>query len=69
MNAHDATPEERRTNPGEAARAVKSGEPNDLALRRIGEALQGLRFGSVLTIVQDGVVVQIERTEKTRFHR
>lgn len=37
------------------------------ALERIGEALQGLRYGSVLAIVQDGVVVQIERTEKTRF--
>lgn len=41
----------------------------EAALRRIGEALQGLRFGSVLAIVQDGVVVQIERTEKTRFTR
>ena len=37
------------------------------ALRRIGEALSGLKYGSVLAIVQDGVVVQIERTEKTRF--
>lgn len=39
------------------------------ALRRIGDALQGLRFGSVLAIVQDGVVVQIERTEKTRLDK
>ena len=31
------------------------------------EALRGLRFGSVLAIVQDGVVVQIERTEKLRL--
>lgn len=38
-------------------------------LRRIGDALQGLRFGSVLAIVQDGVVVQIERTEKTRLDK
>ena len=42
--------------------------PNaDAALARIGDALQGLRYGSVLAIVQDGVVVQIERTEKTRL--
>lgn len=41
----------------------------DSALRRIGAALDGLRYGSVLVIVQDGVVVQIERTEKTRFSR
>jgi hypothetical protein len=39
----------------------------DAALARIGDALQGLRYGSVLAIVQDGVVVQIERTEKTRL--
>lgn len=42
---------------------------DDATLGRIGEALRGLRYGSVLTIVQDGVVVQIERTEKTRFAR
>lgn len=42
---------------------------SEATLRRIGAALQGLRFGSVLAIVQDGVVVQIERTEKTRFTR
>ena len=40
---------------------------NDAALARIGDALRGLRYGSVLAIVQDGIVVQIERTEKTRF--
>jgi len=39
----------------------------DAALPRIGDALRGLRYGSVLAIVQDGVVVQIERTEKTRL--
>jgi hypothetical protein len=40
---------------------------NDPMLARIGDALRGLRYGSVLAIVQDGVVVQIERTEKTRL--
>lgn len=39
------------------------------SLRRIGTALQGLRYGSVLATVQDGVVVQIDRTEKTRLGR
>ncbi len=39
----------------------------DAALPRIGDALRGLRYGSVLAIVQDGIVVQIERTEKTRL--
>lgn len=41
----------------------------DAALRRIADALRGIRFGSVLAIVQDGVVVQVERTEKIRFSR
>ena len=48
--------------PSRTARAEES-------LRRISTALQGLRYGSVLAIVQDGVVVQIERTEKTRLGR
>ncbi|MFM7035302.1 MAG: YezD family protein [Planctomycetia bacterium] len=41
----------------------------DPGLRRIGDALTGLRYGSVLAIVQDGVIVQIERTEKTRLDK
>jgi hypothetical protein len=35
-------------------------------LVHIREALRGLRFGAVNVIVQDGVVVQIDRTEKRR---
>jgi hypothetical protein len=37
------------------------------ALDRIREALRGLRFGAVTAIVHDGVVVQVERTEKLRL--
>ncbi|HEX4130692.1 MAG TPA: YezD family protein [Pirellulales bacterium] len=37
------------------------------ALEQIRHALHGLRFGLVTVIVQDGVVVQIDRTEKTRL--
>ncbi len=37
------------------------------SLQQIGVALRGLRFGSVNVIVQDGVVVQIDRTEKIRL--
>ena len=33
----------------------------------IQNALRGLRFGSVNVIVQDGIVVQIDRTEKKRL--
>lgn len=38
-------------------------------LRQIEEALRGLRFGTVTIIVQDGVVLQLERTEKRRLQR
>ena len=37
------------------------------ALDRIQMALRGLRFGTVTAVVQDGVVVQVDRTEKFRI--
>ena len=39
----------------------------DDALSQIRDSLRGLRFGSVNIIVQDGVVIQIDRTEKRRL--
>ena len=39
------------------------------ALDRITAALRGLRFGTVTAVVQDGIVVQVERTEKIRLER
>jgi len=39
------------------------------ALARVRDALNGLRYGEVTVIVQDGVVVQVERTEKLRLQR
>ena len=39
------------------------------ALDRIGSALRGLKYGTVTVVVQDGVVVQVERTEKVRLER
>jgi hypothetical protein len=38
-------------------------------LGQIEEALRGLQFGQVILTVQDGVVVQVERTERRRFQR
>ena len=38
-------------------------------LQQIREALRGLSFGTVNIVVQDGVVVQIDRTEKRRLRR
>lgn len=39
----------------------------DEALNQIRDSLRGLQFGSVNIIVQDGVVIQIDRTEKRRL--
>jgi hypothetical protein len=39
------------------------------ALEHIRQALVGLQFGQVSAIVQDGVVVQVERIERKRFPR
>lgn len=39
------------------------------ALDAVRDALRGLRFGEVRVIVQDGVVVQIERVERRRLVR
>jgi hypothetical protein len=38
-------------------------------LDRVEEALQGLRHGQVTVIVQDGVIVQVERTDRLRLTR
>ena len=36
-------------------------------LEAIREALRQLRYGTVVIVVHDGEVVQLERTEKTRL--
>ena len=41
----------------------------DQALEQVRHVLDGLRYGVVSIVVQDGVVVQIERTEKHRLRR
>jgi hypothetical protein len=39
------------------------------ALEAIKDALRGLKFGEVTVTVQDGIAVQVERTERTRLRR
>jgi hypothetical protein len=41
-------------------------KPED-ALNQIRDSLRDLRYGSVNIIVQDGVIIQIDRTEKRRL--
>jgi hypothetical protein len=39
----------------------------ELALRNIEAALEGLGYGQITVIVQDGVIVQIDRLERKRL--
>ena len=54
--------------PAEAASLLRKQRQND-DFERIRQSLRGLQFGSINVIVQDGVIVQIDRTEKTRILR
>jgi hypothetical protein len=36
-------------------------------LDRVEEALDGLQYGEVRLVVQDGIVVQVERTDRLRL--
>jgi len=37
-----------------------------IVLQHILKAIRGVRFGTVTLIIQDGIVIQIDQTEKTR---
>jgi hypothetical protein len=52
-------------------KAALRGREADLeqALEQIRQALTGLRYGQVTAIVQDGLVIQIERMERRRLRR
>jgi hypothetical protein len=54
------------TNQREGQSQADSGEE---ILRRIANAISGVRFGSVEVVIQDSRVVQIERKEKFRFDK
>ncbi len=48
---------------GEAA----AGELDRELQRRIGQALREIRFGTVTLVIQDGRVIQIDKSEKIRL--
>ncbi|WP_425613949.1 YezD family protein [Anatilimnocola sp. NA78] len=58
VNQHDAHPRE-----------ASARDEREQDLQHIREALRGLRYGTVNIIIQDGVVVQIDRTEKRRVRQ
>lgn len=54
---------------GIESRDVQDDPSRELAMRHVFEALRGLKFGVVSIIVQDGEIVQVERTKKRRVRR
>ena len=52
---------------GQSSKPPSRGTTRDREFERIRAAVQGIRFGEVRLIIQDGVVVQIERIEKERL--
>jgi hypothetical protein len=52
---------------GNGTRERDADDATEAVLAQIRGVLQGLRFGSVTIVIQDGVVVQIDRTEKRRL--
>jgi hypothetical protein len=65
---HGIFPMSRKTTSiSDDARAIDSPPPRDLGLDHVRKAIQGIRYGEVRVIIQDGVIVQIERVEKQRL--
>jgi hypothetical protein len=48
-------------------RANRAGPVRELDLDHVRTAVRGIRYGEVRVIIQDGVIVQIERVEKQRL--
>lgn len=56
----------RRLSSQDDERVNRSALNHDLDLDQVRKAVQGIRYGEVRVIIQDGVIVQIERVEKQR---
>jgi hypothetical protein len=49
------------------AATITATEAREREIDRVRRAVEGLRFGEVRLIIQDGVIVQIDRVEKERL--
>lgn len=47
-------------------KSVPNNQREELAVSQVRKALKGLRYGTITLVVQDGIVIQIDRTSKTR---
>ncbi len=46
---------------------IQQRDITDAEMDQVRQSLRGLLFGSVSIVIQDGVIVQIDRTEKRRL--
>jgi hypothetical protein len=53
--------------PHDGERTAHPGPALDPELDQVRRAVKGIRFGEVRLIIQDGLIVQIERVEKQRL--
>ena len=53
--------------PSDSPRPERFLADTDAAWPYLQEALRDMRYGQITVIVQDGFIVQIERTDKRRF--
>jgi hypothetical protein len=51
----------------EREQAARPLSGRDHEMEKIRVAVQGIRFGEVRVVIQDGVIVQIDRVEKQRL--
>lgn len=56
-----------RDSAGTNDRSSRSTRVRDLPFDQVRLAVEGIRYGEVRVIIQDGVIVQIERVEKQRL--
>jgi hypothetical protein len=60
-----SSPVDRDAQDAKADRPAPNGGPVDL--EPIRAAIKGIRYGEVRIVIQDGVVIQIDRVEKQRI--
>ena len=48
-------------------RNLRTAHAKDLELDQVRAALNGIRHGEIRVVIQDGLIVQIDRLEKQRF--
>ena len=51
----------------DVSREKLADQREEVAIEEIRKALRGLRYGCVTAIVQDGIVIQVDRSSKSRI--